>query len=662
MHVRSRSLPARASTLAVAAATAVAIGVTSPAGAQDAASPWSQHGADGAQTNQGVAEAPSDPGLKWVQKLDDISTDDAPDGYSVGSNVAGSRLLHNQPIVAADGTLIMRADKNGVGSRDGGDVLLALDPEEASVAWEFEGITSNCGAAIDSQDRVWISARGDELVALDASTGEEIDDAHIDDSRLEFDGRCRNVDLHVGGDEEHLLVFGSGQIEAIDVSGDTPSSSWVVGTGEDDPFDDILADGPRRGVISDDTLIVPMVSGEDEDATAELVSFALDDGEILERTDLPLPDLTTGDLGAVHLLLAGDTVVVGAERSIFGDGDGYVAAFDSSDLSEQWLETTEDESGPTILTHGDGVVHANNGNGYVTAYDLDTGEAHWSDLDVIERGGARTYTAMTDAHGQLITLTSVGQGGDARAVTLVGTDGEIRWQAPRAAIRQEADLTDEELSAGGSMYLGPIDDDGTVYLYRGETIVAIDDSGGLAAACELPFEDVDEELNVHAANICRLVERGITSGLTETTYGPSNPVTRQQMAAFLARALDLPTREGSEFDDVDADSVFAPYINALVDAEITSGVSDTEFAPAAELNRQQMATFLARAAELDGVDGDGFDDVAENNVHRENIYAVRDAGITQGVSASNFAPERTVVRDQMASFLMRMVDFLDEEG
>jgi outer membrane protein assembly factor BamB len=607
-----------------------------------------------------VAEAPDDPGLKWVQRLGEISTDDAPEGYSVGSAVAGSRSLHNQPLVAADGTLIMRADKNGVGGSDGGDVLLGLDADDGSVAWEYPGITPSCGAAIDSQDRVWASTRDDELVAVDASTGEE-----IDDTRLELDEICRSVALHVGGDEEHLAVFRGGrfpQIEAIDVSGDSPSSSWIVGTREDDPFDDILAGGPRRGVITDDTLIVPMVTGEDEDAVAELVALSLEDGTVAERTELPTPALDTGDIGSVHLLLAGDTVVVGVQRSAFGDGDGYVAAFDRDDLSQQWLEVTEEQSGPTILTHGAGVVHANDGNGYVTAYDLTTGAAQWSDLDVIERGGALYYTAVSDADGQLLTLTSVGDGSDARAVTLVDTDGAIQWQAPRATIRQEADLTDEELSTGGSMYLGPIDADGTIYLYRGGTIVAIDDSGGLAAGCELPFEDVDEDLNVHAANICRLVDEGITEGLTETTYGPGEPVSRQQMATFLTRALDLPTREGSSFPDVDPDSVHAPNINAILDAGITQGQADGTFGPTGALDRQQMATFLARAAELDGVDGDGFDDVSEDNVHAGNIYAVRDAGITQGVSDTRFAPEGTVVRDQMASFLMRMVDFLDEEG
>jgi hypothetical protein len=244
----------------------------------------------------------------------------------------------------------------------------------------------------------------------------------------------------------------------------------------------------------------------------------------------------------------------------------------------------------------------------------------------------------------------------------VDGDGDIEWQATRAAIRQEAGLTDEDLATGGSMHLGPIDGDGTIYLFRDDTFVAIDDSGGLDTGCELPFEDVDEDLNVHAANICRLVEAEITAGLTETTYGPGEPVSRQQMATFLTRALDLPTRGGSDFDDVNPESVHAPNINAIKDAGITAGYPDGTFNPTGELNREQMATFLARAAGLDGVDGSGFDDVSTYNVHRENIYAVRDADITQGVSSTRFAPARTVARDQMASFLMRMVDHLDEQG
>ena len=179
--------------------------------------------------------------------------------------------------------------------------------------------------------------------------------------------------------------------------------------------------------------------------------------------------------------------------------------------------------------------------------------------------------------------------------------------------------------------------------------------------CTLPFEDVHPD-SVHADKICRLVEAGITTGVDDSNYGPDRSVTRAQMATFLTRALDLPTRQGSDFDDVDPGGVHAPAINAILDAEITAGRADGTFGPNDVVTREQMATFMARAISLDGIDGDAFEDVHPENVHRENIYAVLDAGITQGVSDSSFAPSDAVARDQMASFLIRKIDFVDERS
>ena len=48
----------------------------------------------------------------------------------------------------------------------------------------------------------------------------------------------------------------------------------------------------------------------------------------------------------------------------------------------------------------------------------------------------------------------------------------------------------------------------------------------------------DDETSTHEQNINRVKAAGITSGCTPTTYCPTAPVTRGQMAAFLQRALD----------------------------------------------------------------------------------------------------------------------------
>jgi outer membrane protein assembly factor BamB len=672
MQLKPPSSPRRLrSSVALAAATVTALALVAPAGAQDATSPWSQQGGDAAQTQQGEVAGPDDPGFKWRTRLDQVETESAPDGYST----PGLDRDIERPLVGPDGTLIFRANRQGVSEGQGS--LLGLDPADGSIVWEQTGMApGRCGAVIDAQHRVWAgTAEKDEIAAYDPTTGDKVPGTrHVLESSSPAISTCGRIAMLLDDAGETLVFLPEGPnysdwLQVLDVSGAEPTALWDEEL-DDLPFDEIISSAPRRGLVTDDTIILPARTGEDEEAVNELVSLSLVGGEETARVELPTFDGPASDLWDVELLRADDLLLVGGRVHPGGDGDGYVAAFDLTDgLAPVWTTRTEETDGPSQLTLGDGVVHANDGDSHVNAYRLSDGEAQWDeDLVVIERGGQRSYTAVSDVDGRLFTLTS--PGGEAEstgpiAIAGVGTGGAIEWQFTREELAQAADLgPDEDLYPHGrSERLGPIDADGTLYLFNGPAIIAIDSSGGLGA-CELPFEDVDEERNVHAANICRLVEARITAGTSDTTYGPGQSVTRQQMAAFLTRTLDLPTREGSEFDDVDPDSPFAPYINALVDAEITAGVSDTEFAPGARLDRQQMATFLMRALELEPIPehefpGDSFEDVSSDNVHSGAIYAVADAEITQGVSENRFAPRRVVLRDQMASFLMRSVDYLD---
>jgi hypothetical protein len=169
------------------------------------------------------------------------------------------------------------------------------------------------------------------------------------------------------------------------------------------------------------------------------------------------------------------------------------------------------------------------------------------------------------------------------------------------------------------------------------------------------FPDVGPD-NVHADNIEELAERGITAGDREGNFNPSGTVTRAQLAAFLARAFGLAPVEGDHFTDVSADNVHAGSTYAVADAGITQGTSPTTFDPGGTLTRRQMASMLARAFGLDEVAGDHFTDVHPDDVHAGNIYAVADAGITHGTTATTFSPGGTLRRDQFASLLIRGLD------
>jgi hypothetical protein len=123
------------------------------------------------------------------------------------------------------------------------------------------------------------------------------------------------------------------------------------------------------------------------------------------------------------------------------------------------------------------------------------------------------------------------------------------------------------------------------------------------------------------------------------------------MAAFLVRALDPPATAVDYFDDDDG-SIFENDINRLAAAGITSGCNTRAYCPDDPVKRDQMASFLARARSLPHVSTDYFGDDA-GNIHEKNINALAAAGITSGCGSGVYCPKGLVTRGQMAAFLHR---------
>jgi hypothetical protein len=104
----------------------------------------------------------------------------------------------------------------------------------------------------------------------------------------------------------------------------------------------------------------------------------------------------------------------------------------------------------------------------------------------------------------------------------------------------------------------------------------------------------DDDGLIHEDNINRLAGAGITTGCTSTRFCPHGNLRRGQMATLLDRALDLPAASRDWFTD-DDDSPHEAAINRIADAGITTGCSATRFCPDGRVTRQQMAAFLHRA-------------------------------------------------------------------
>lgn len=104
----------------------------------------------------------------------------------------------------------------------------------------------------------------------------------------------------------------------------------------------------------------------------------------------------------------------------------------------------------------------------------------------------------------------------------------------------------------------------------------------------------DDEGSIHEADINALAASGITLGCGGGVYCPTSPVTREQMASFLVRGFKLASSTTDYFSD-DSASPHQADINALAASGITLGCGAGVYCPGSWVTREQMAAFLHRA-------------------------------------------------------------------
>ena len=134
--------------------------------------------------------------------------------------------------------------------------------------------------------------------------------------------------------------------------------------------------------------------------------------------------------------------------------------------------------------------------------------------------------------------------------------------------------------------------------------------------------------------------------------------------ALEAAGYTVPAAGDQGFGDIGG-NVHADAINRLAAIDVVNGTSDTTYGPEGHVRRDQMASFVVRAAEwaygstLEAVEGPHFSDVDEDNVHRENIETAFEAiGLAEGTTPGYYSPANDTRRDQMATFLVRLIDLI----
>ena len=107
-----------------------------------------------------------------------------------------------------------------------------------------------------------------------------------------------------------------------------------------------------------------------------------------------------------------------------------------------------------------------------------------------------------------------------------------------------------------------------------------------------------------ADNILFAASRGLLSGTSDTTFSPNTGMTRGMFVTALGRlaGINSDSYKTGKFTDVKADAYYAPYVNWAAQNGIVEGVTATTFAPDTNINREQMAVIMANYAKKLGYD------------------------------------------------------------
>ena len=150
-------------------------------------------------------------------------------------------------------------------------------------------------------------------------------------------------------------------------------------------------------------------------------------------------------------------------------------------------------------------------------------------------------------------------------------------------------------------------------------------------------------------------DNGIT-GNDGCSFLPDAAVSRAETAVWLHNMEGRPDPgDAHGFDDI-TDDAHNDAVSWLANTGITTGVSETMFAPDNTLTRAQVAVFLYRLeGEPTGAPPHKFTDVPEG-WRTAGVSWMANTGITTGVSETMFAPDDTLTRAQLITFLYRYKD------
>ena len=203
----------------------------------------------------------------------------------------------------------------------------------------------------------------------------------------------------------------------------------------------------------------------------------------------------------------------------------------------------------------------------------------------------------------------------------------------------------------------------TLYVPQGTTSAAAELLAGAkpadgSAYLHLVLNGLDFYVDIAAAKQQTLALEGILRALAPDTelYWGENGAEERVTSAQAREKLGAP-QASLDFNDV-ASSAYAGEINALAAYRIVFGDKGA-FRPEDTMTRAEVCALLAQALDVYAQGEDYFADVPKGSWYAPSVNAMASLGLISGVGGGRFAPNATMTQEEFITVLGRLVEFLN---
>lgn len=313
-------------------------------------------------------------------------------------------------------------------------------------------------------------------------------------------------------------------------------------------------------------------------------------------------------------------------------GWSFLGWYQDAALTTPWNFDADTVTGPITLYAGWAQAGSGGGDSSAPSYTVTLpGRTQGGDLTVrptrAEKGDTVTITVEPDQGYELTALTVTDRNGEELHLTHKG-DGRYTFTMPAGKVEIDAEFEKIDLRPD-----------------------------------PLPFTDVDGD-SWYGEAVRYVYENGLMSGTGADTFAPNAATSRAMVVAVLWRMAGSPQTDYLlTFDDVDPDSYYAEAVRWAASQGITSGYGHT-FGPHDPVTREQFAAMLYRFADTYGRDtAQGgmalrefadYDAISPYAAQALN-WAVGE-GILSGTGANTLSPRGQATRAQVALMLCRFLE------